>query len=75
MGFWTMKLSPDLLRALALHESAIITDSRHGAVRGQGDVTYLFSRLRPLRFKTKRLLLVDPEGETITRCVRVTRVE
>ena len=68
-----MKLTTNLLRSLAVGESAIITDSRNGSVRGQGDVTYLFGRLRPMRFCTKRLLLIDPEKETATRCVRVTR--
>lgn len=70
-----MRLSPKLLRSLEIGESAIITDSRNGTVRGQGDVTYLFSRMRPRRFTTQTLLLVDPKAETATRCVRVTRIE
>lgn len=70
-----MKLTADLLRRLVIGESAIITVTRNGTVRGQGDVTYLFSRMKPRRFVSKRLLLIDPETETVARCVRVTRIE
>jgi len=70
-----MKLTADLLRQLTVGESVIITETRNGKVRGQGDVTYLFSRIKPRRFITKRLILIDPEGLKAVRCVRITRIE
>lgn len=69
-----MKLKPKLLRNLTIGESAIITDSRNGKVSGQGDVSYLTCRLKPMKFKIKSLFLIDPKSETISKCVRITRI-
>jgi hypothetical protein len=70
-----MKLTSSLLRSLQVGESVIITDSYGGEVRGQGDISCATSRLKPKRFQTKMMLLIDPKDETCTRVVRITRVE
>ena len=68
-----MRVTTNLLRSLAVGQDVLI-DETHSD-KGQGDLSYLFSRMRPLRFKQKRYLLVDPENLTVQKVWRVTRIE
>lgn len=69
-----MKLKPNLLRRLNIGESVIITDSGKNKVKGQGDISSTNHRLKPMKFKTKILFLVDPKSEIVSKCSKITRI-
>lgn len=70
-----MKLGKKMLEQIQVNESVIITDSGGGHVKGAGDVSSKFGVMRPKRFTTRIMFLVDTKELTTTRCVKITRVE